>query len=182
MDSMQTQRNRRSPRVPNQPWRGPGNLTIAQTVALIGAVLFALALWWASGLAPGAGSFWGLAARMIGTGFLGGIAALLFYAMADPNREPFIRQHVTYTFRRHVYRTSKEHAHGPVSRPLPFPRRASVPGVAVPARAPGPTRARVAVARVTAHIRAGLSHRGPHPSRRDTPPREGSDAAPTAPA
>jgi len=171
MESMQTQRNRRSPRVPNQPWRGPANLTIPQTVALIGAVLFALALWWASGLAPGTGSFWGLAARMIGTGFLGGIAALLFYAMADPNREPFIRQHVIYTFRRHVYRASKEPAHGTASQaqPLPFPRRTPTPAVVVPARAPGPARARVA--RVTAHICAGISRRGPRPSRRDTPPR-----------
>ena len=179
MDSMQTQRNRRSPRVPNQPWRGPADLTIPQTVALIGAVIFAVALWWASGLAPGAGSFWGLAARMIGTGFAGGIAALLFYAMADPTREPFIRQHVTYSFRRHAYRASKEPAHGTASRaqPLPFPRRTPAPAVVVPPRAPGLTRAHVA--RVTARVRAGLPRRGPRPSRRDTPPpREGSDDAP----
>ena len=170
MESMHTQRNRRSPRVPNQPWRGPANLTIPQTVALIGAVIFAIALWWASGLAPGAGSFWGLATRMIGTGFAGGIAALLFYAMADPNREPFIRQHVTYSFRRHAYRTSKEPTHGTTSRsqPLPFPRHAPAPAVAAPTRASG--RARARVARVTARVRAGLSRRGPRPSRRDTPP------------
>jgi len=171
MESLHTQRNRRSPRVPNQPWRGPANLTIPQTVALIGAVLFAVVLWWASGLAPGAGSFWGLAARMIGTGFAGGIVALLFYAMADPNREPFIRQHVTYSVRRHVYRASKEPAHDTTSRaqPLPVPRRAPALAVAVPTRAP--SRARARVARVTAHVRAALSRRGPRPSRRDTPPR-----------
>ncbi len=146
MESMQTQRNRRSPRVPNQPWRGPANLTIPQTVALIGAVLFAVALWWASGYLPGSASFGVLAGRVILTGFAGGIAAVLCYAAADPTREPVVRQHMTYGFRRHTYR--KEPAHGTHTRapvdPIPFPDRAHAASAPVrPARA---GRARVAAA------------------------------------
>ena len=121
MDSMQTQRNRRSPRVPNQPWRGPGNLTIPQIVALFCAFVLAVALWWVSGYLPGSASFGVLAGRMILTGFVGGIAAVLCYAAADPTREPAVRQHMTYSFRRHTYR--KEPAHGTHADPIPFPAR-----------------------------------------------------------
>ena len=124
---MHTQRNRRSPRVPNEPWRGPGNLTIPQTVALLAAVLLAVALWWVSGYLPGATTFSVLATRMLTTGLAGGIAAVLFYAAADSNREPFVRQHMTYSFRRHTYR--KEPVHG--TDPLPCaphrPRAAGSP-------------------------------------------------------
>ena len=121
METMHTQRNRRSPRVPNQPWRGPANLTIPQTVALLAAALFAVALWWASGYLPGSTSFGVLAGRVILTGFAGGIAAVLCYAAADPTREPVVRQHLTYTFRRHTYR--KEPIHGTHANPNPFPAR-----------------------------------------------------------
>ncbi len=145
MDSMQTQRNRRSPRVPNQPWRGPAGLTIPQTVALLAAALFAVALWWVSGYLPSSASFGVLAGRMILTGFVGGIAAVLCYAAADPTREPAVRQHMTYSFRRHTYR--KEPAHGTHAHPLPFPaRRPHAAGSSV-------RHARAGRARVAAAIR-----------------------------
>ncbi len=146
MESMHTQRNRRSPRVPNQPWRGPANLTIPQTVALLAAALFAVALWWASGYLPGASSFGVLTGRVILTGFAGGIAAVLCYAAADPTREPVVRQHLTYSFRRHTYR--KEPAHGTHANPIPVPaRRAHAAGAPV-------RRARAGRARVAAAFRA----------------------------
>jgi len=146
MDSMQTQRNRRSPRVPNQPWRGPGNLTIAQIVALFCAFVLAVALWWVSGYLPGSASFGVLAGRMLLTGFVGGIAAVLCYAAADPTREPVVRQHMTYSFRRHTYR--KEPAHGTHADPLPFQgRRPYTASSSV-------RRARAGRARVAAAIRA----------------------------
>jgi hypothetical protein len=146
MDSMQTQRNRRSPRVPNQPWRGPGNLTIPQIVALFCAFVVAVALWWVSGYLPGSASFGVLAGRMILTGFVGGIAAVLCYAAADPTREPAVRQHMTYSFRRHTYR--KEPAHGTHADPLPFPaRRPHAAGSSV-------RRARAGRAHIAAALRA----------------------------
>ncbi len=148
MDSMQTQRNRRSPRVPNEPWRGPANLTIAQTVALLAAVLFAVALWWVSGYLPGATTFGVLATRMLTTGLIGGIAAVLFYAAADSNREPFVRQHMTYSFRRHTYR--KEPVHGTYTTPIPCaPRRPRAAGSPI-------RRARACVAAAIHAIVAGL--------------------------
>ncbi len=146
MESMHTQRNRRSPRVPNQPWRGPANLTIPQTAALLAAALFAVALWWASGYLPGSASFGVLAGRVILTGFAGGIAAVLCYAAADPTREPVVRQHLTYSFRRHIYR--KEPIHGTHAPPIPFPGRR--PHTASPAV----RRARTGRARVAAALRA----------------------------
>jgi len=146
MESLHTQRNRRSPRVPNQPWRGPANLTIPQTVALLAAALFAVALWWASGYLPGSASFGVLAGRVILTGFAGGIAAVLCYAAADPTREPVVRQHVTYSFRRHTYR--KEPFHGTHATPIPFPARC-------PRAAGSPVRhAHARRARVVAALRA----------------------------
>ncbi len=147
MESLHTQRNRRSPRVPNQPWRGPAGLTIPQTVALLAAALLAVALWWASGYLPGASSFGVLAGRVILTGFAGGIAAVLCYAAADPTREPVVRQHLTYSFRRHTYR--KEPAHGTHARadPLPFPARC-------PHAAGPPVRRAHGRARVAAALRA----------------------------
>jgi len=147
MESLHTQRNRRSPRVPNQPWRGPANLTIPQTVALLAAALFAVALWWASGYLPGATSFGVLAGRVILTGFAGGIAAVLCYAAADPTREPVVRQHMTYSFRRHTYR--KEPTYG--THPLPFAlHRRGRPRAAGPAG----RRARAGRARVATALRA----------------------------
>ena len=143
MESLHTQRNRRSPRVPNQPWRGPANLTIPQTVALLAAALFAVALWWASGYLPGSASFGVLAGRVILTGFAGGIAAVLCYAAADPTREPVVRQHMTYSFRRHIYR--KEPAHGTHAHPNPFPTRRPH-AVGSPVRRAHAGRARVAAA------------------------------------
>ena len=148
MDSMQTQRNRRSPRVPNQPWRGPANLTIPQTLALLAAALFAVALWWVSGYLPGSASFGVLAGRMILTGFVGGIAAVLCYAAADPSREPVVRQQLLYPFHRHVYR--KEPAHGTHTAPIPSAsRRPGAPRARFagpPVRVARADRARVAAA------------------------------------
>ncbi len=145
MESMHTQRNRRSPRVPNQPWRGPAGLTIPQTVALLAAALFAVALWWVSGYLPGSSSFGVLAGRVILTGFAGGIAAVLCYAAADPTREPVVRQHLTYSFRRHIYRKEPTHGTHAHANPLPFPAlRAHAAGA--PARPARPGRARVAAA------------------------------------
>ncbi len=153
MESLHTQRNRRSPRVPNQPWRGPANLTIPQTVALLAAALFAVALWWASGYLPGASSFGVLTGRVILTGFAGGIAAVLCYAAADPTREPVVRQHMTYSFRRHTYRKEPihgTHAHAHASSiPLPV-RRPRAAGPAVRG-------ARVGRARVAAAFRAVIA-------------------------
>ncbi len=145
MDTMQTQRNRRSPRVPNQPWRGPGNLTIAQIVALFCAFVVAVALWGVSGYLPGAASFGVLAGRMILTGFVGGIAAVLFYAAADPSREPVVRQHMTYSFRRHTYRKEPTHGTHAAADPIPFPARRAHAADA-PVRRSRAGRARVAAA------------------------------------
>jgi len=147
MDSLQTQRNRRSPRVPNQPWRGPANLTIPQTVALSGALFVAIALWWVSGYAPAATTLGVLAGRIILTGLVGGIAAVLFYAAADPTREPVVRQHMTYIFRRHTYR--KEPTHGTHLLPFALHRRGRP-------RAAGPAgrRARAGRARVATALHA----------------------------
>ncbi len=157
MESMHTQRNRRSPRVPNQPWRGPANLTIPQTVALLAAALFAVALWWASGYLPGAASFGVLAGRVILTGFAGGIAAVLCYAAADPTREPVVRQHLTYSFRRHTYRKEPihgTHAHAHAS-PIPVPvRRPRAAGSAVRRARAGRARVAPALRAVVARIRA----------------------------
>jgi len=179
VDTLHTQRNRRSPRVPNQPWRGPAGLTIPQTGALLAAALFAVALWWASGYLPGSASFGVLAGRVIGTGFAGGIAAVLCYAAADPTREPVVRQHLTYSFRRHTYRTSKESAHGtypdadPIpapapADPLPFaPRRPRVPGrVGRPAPAPATTAHAGARAGARAGAETGVGHLPLHAARR----------------
>ncbi len=148
---MQTMRNRRSPRVPNEPWRGPVNLTIWQMVALFGALLLAGAVWWLTGFAPGAATFGLLAARGILTGLSGGIGAVLLYAAADDRREPFVRQHLTYTFRRHVY--IKEPTHDPDREPLPFqPRRRRAPGLATRPVARRPGRLARALTRTIARI------------------------------
>ncbi len=114
---MQTMRNRRSPRVQDHPWRGPGGLTIGQTIGVGCAVLLTGALAWMSGYLPGAAGFWGIAGRMIGTGVVGGLLVVLFYAMADPDREPVVRQHVFYSLRRHTYSTEP-----PAARPIPIRR------------------------------------------------------------
>ncbi len=158
MESLHTQRNRRSPRVPNQPWRGPAGLTIPQTVALLAAALFAVALWWASSYLPGSASFGLLASRVILTGFAGGIAAVLCYAAADPTREPVVRQHMTYSFRRHTYR--KEPAHGTHADPLPVPaQRPRTAGAPV-------RRARAGRARLAAALRAIVARIPALPGRR----------------
>jgi hypothetical protein len=121
---MQSMRNRRSPRVPNEPWRGPFALTIWQVVALFGAFLLAAAIWWLTGFVPGATTFGLLATRGIVTGLCGGIGAVLLYAAADDRREPFVRQHLTYLLRHHAY--VKEPSRD--TEPLPFrPRRPLAP-------------------------------------------------------
>ncbi len=115
---MQSMTNRRSPRVPNEPWRGgPGNLTIAQTVALLCAGLCAGGVWWL-GTFVFAPALFAVFGHILVTSIAGGGLALLFYSMADPNREPTIRQHLLFSFRRHRY-ISKEPTHG--YEPIPFP-------------------------------------------------------------
>jgi len=107
---MLDQRNRHSPRTPNEPWRGPATLTVAETAALFAAFLLAALVWFASGAVLPGGAFLAILTRCFLTALVGGIAAALFYAMADANREPWVRQHLTYSFRRHVYQPKKERA------------------------------------------------------------------------
>jgi len=127
---MQSMTNRRSPRVPNEPWRGgPGNLTIAQTVALLLAGLAAGGVWWLAGFAVHGGLL-ATFGHILLTSIAGGGLALLFYSMADPAREPTIRQHLFFSLRRHTYiSSSKEPSHA--TEPIPFH---------TPQRAPGPRR------------------------------------------
>jgi len=114
---MQPMSNRRSPRVPNEPWRGgPGNLTIAQTVALLTAGLAAGGVWWLGAFVFGT-TLLAVFGHIILTSIAGGGLALLFYSMADPNREPTIRQHLFFSLRRHTY-ISKEPRHD--TQPIPF--------------------------------------------------------------
>ncbi len=113
---MQPMSNRRSPRVPNEPWRGPANLTIAQTAALLAAGLAAGGVWWLGAFVFGT-TLLAVFGHIILTSVTGGGLALLFYAMADPHREPTIRQHLLFSFRRHSYIT-KEPTHG--HEPIPF--------------------------------------------------------------
>jgi len=116
---MQSMTNRRSPRVPNEPWRGgPGNLTIAQTVALLLAGLAAGGVWWLAGFAVHGGLL-ATFGHILLTSIAGGGLALLFYSMADPTREPTIRQHLFFSLRRHTYiSSSKEPSHA--TEPIPF--------------------------------------------------------------
>jgi len=113
---MQPMSNRRSPRVPNEPWRGPANLTIAQTVALLTAGLAAGGVWWLGAFIFGT-TLLAVFGHIILTSSAGGGLALVFYAMADPNREPTIRQHLFFSLRRHTY-SSKEPRHD--TQPIPF--------------------------------------------------------------
>jgi len=115
---MQPMTNRRSPRVPNEPWRGPANLTIAQTVALLTAGLAAGGVWWLGAFMFGT-TLLAVFGHIIVTSIAGGGLALVFYAMADPNREPTIRQHLFFSLRRHTYiSASKEPSHD--AQPIPF--------------------------------------------------------------
>jgi len=114
---MQPMSNRRSPRVPNEPWRGGlGNLTIAQTVALLTAGIAAGGVWWLGAFVFGT-TLLAVFGHIILTSIAGGGLALVFYAMADPNREPTIRQHLFFSLRRHTY-ISKEPRHD--TQPIPF--------------------------------------------------------------
>jgi len=113
---MQPMTNRRSPRVPNEPWRGPANLTIAQTVALLTAGIAAGGVWWLGTFVFGT-TLLAVFGHIILTSIAGGGLALVFYAMADPNREPTIRQHLLFSFRRHTY-IRKEPRHD--IQPIPF--------------------------------------------------------------
>jgi len=118
---MLDQRNRHSPRTPNEPWRGPATLTIAETAALFAAFLLAALVWFASGAVLSAGTFLAILTRCFLTALVGGLAAALLYAMADARREPWVRQHLTYSFRRHVYQPKKErvtHATTAVALPV----------------------------------------------------------------
>ncbi len=118
---MLDQRNRHSPRTPNEPWRGPATLTIAETAALFAAFLLAALVWFASGPVLPGSAFLAILTRCFLTALVGGLAAALLYAMADARREPFVRQHLTYAFRRHVYQPKKErvtHATTAIALPL----------------------------------------------------------------
>jgi hypothetical protein len=41
--------------------------------------------------------------RMFLAGIAGGVLCVLFYALADDRREPFVRQAIGYPLRRHTY-------------------------------------------------------------------------------
>jgi len=116
---MQNMTNRRSPRVPNEPWRGgPGNLTIAQTAALLTAGIAAGGVWWLGAFVFGT-TLLAVFGHIILTSIAGGGLALVFYAMADPNREPTIRQHLFFSLRRHTYiSASKDVRHD--NQPIPL--------------------------------------------------------------
>lgn len=118
---MLDQRNRHSPRTPNEPWRGPATLTVAETAALFAAFLLAALVWFASGAVVAGGAFLAILTRCFLTALSGGLAAALLYAMADARREPWVRQHLTYSFRRHVYQPKKERAtHATTATALPL--------------------------------------------------------------
>ncbi len=118
---MRDQRNRHSPRTPNEPWRGPATLTIAETAALFAAFLLAALVWFASGAVAPGGAFLAILTRCFSTALVGGLAAALLYAMADARREPWVRQHLTYSFRRHVYQPKKERVtHATTATALPL--------------------------------------------------------------
>ncbi len=87
---MQPMSNRRSPRVPNEPWRGgPGNLTIAQTVALLTAGIAAGGVWWLGAFVFGT-TLLAVFGHIILTSIAGGGLALVFYAMADHPATPLL--------------------------------------------------------------------------------------------
>jgi len=131
---MLDQRNRHSPRTPNEPWRGPATLTVAETAALFAAFLLAALVWLALGSVLPGGAFLAILTRCFLTALVGGLAAALLYAMADANREPWVRQHLTYCFRRHLYQPKKERAtHATHATALPL---ASTPP-SVSSSAPG---------------------------------------------
>jgi len=118
---MLDQKNRHSPRTPNEPWRGPATLTIAETAALFAAFLLAALVWLALGSVLSAGTFLAILTRCFSTALSGGLAAALLYAMADARREPWVRQHLTYAFRRHLYQPKKERAtHATTETALPL--------------------------------------------------------------
>ena len=82
-----------------------GRLTIPQWIAVSLAFgIGGLVYWGLSTLhAPaGLGTAY-LFGRIVIAGFVAGALAALFYGLADDRREPFIRQAVTYPFRRHAY-------------------------------------------------------------------------------
>lgn len=82
-----------------------GRLTIPQWIAVSLAFgIGALVYWGLSTLhAPtGLGTAY-LFGRIVVAGFIAGALAALFYGLADDRREPFIRQVVTYPFRRHAH-------------------------------------------------------------------------------
>ena len=150
---MLDQKNRHSPRTPNEPWRGPATLTIAETAALVAAFLLAALVWFTSGAVLPGGAFLAILTRCFLTALVGGLAAALLYAMADARREPWVRQHLTYSFRRHVYQPKKERAtHATHATALPLPVATLTPATCTdapsgPEPAPGTVAAATGAAR-----------------------------------
>jgi hypothetical protein len=113
----------RSPRWLNTRLR-VARLTIPQWLAVSLAVAIGGLLYWSLGLVlvPHGLVLALLAARVLVAGAAAGTLAVLFYALADDRREPFVRQAVLYPFRRHTYRSvSKECRHA-----QPAPRGAGL--------------------------------------------------------
>jgi hypothetical protein len=110
---MREVRLHRSPRWLNTRLR-VARLTIPQWLAVFLAVAIGGLLYWILGLlqVPHGLALALLAARVLVAGAAAGALAVLFYALADDRREPFVRQAVLYPLRRHTYRSvSKEYLH-----------------------------------------------------------------------
>lgn len=101
---MPERRHHRTPR-----WLNTGvrimRLTVPQWLALAGGCgLGGLLYWLLSVVAPwpGPSALW-LFGRLLLAGIVGGVLCVVFYALADDRREPFVRQALGYPFRRHTY-------------------------------------------------------------------------------
>lgn len=119
-NSAPRQRNFRSPRALDARARPLANMTIPQLLAVVIALGIGAVLWWALGALPfiRAGTLWALVGRMFISGTVAGVLAVVFYALADDQREPVVRQAITYLFRRHSLR--QETING--SHVISFPR------------------------------------------------------------
>lgn len=128
---MPEQRQHRTPRWLNARLRIM-RLTVPQWLALAcGCGLGGLLYWLLSVVPPwtGPSALW-LFGRLLLAGIVGGVLCVVFYALADDRREPFVRQALGYPFRRHTYRyVAKEDtdalAPSPL-RPARLSRRAAV--------------------------------------------------------
>lgn len=107
---MDTLRRHRSPRWLNARMR-VARLTIPQWIALVAAATIGVALYLGIAHVPLPRSWSGSALylRLLAAGPVSGLLGVLFYALADDRREPFIRQAVSYLIRRHRYEQEAPH-------------------------------------------------------------------------